>query len=651
MDGASRSTRSGRAVAIVVAAGMLLFWAFFAGGGAGAEATARLGSAAVVVATLLLVGWARGLVALPRLDRTALVAVGAAAALVVWTGLTVWWSIAGDRSFDALGKALVLVAFGVVGLAAAVLPGRPVRAVALILAAALGAALCWALLGKAVPALGPDDAGRVARLRGSIGYWNALALLADAALGLGLWLVATIRDRFGRPVGALLLFLATLVVLLTQSRAGLVAGLAVVALVLALTTNRVEAAVFGMLACGPALLVAGWAFTRPALVEDGAASADRVSSGATFGALTLLGVVVVLVAVGKVPVVRLVATRRRAVVRGLLGASAALIAAGLLGLVAAVGNPATWIANQVTSAGEVVNGPGRFGRLETNNRTVWWGEAWEVFRASPAGGTGASTFEIARKRVRADAQNVSAPHSVPLQLLSDTGLPGLLLALTFVVGVAIGIRAALRRLEDEERAAAVALVALPFAFALHALVDLDLDFLAVAAPTMLVSAALLGAGRPAAARPGGLVTAGVVVAAVAAAWVLVAPALSTRSVETAYRQVDEGRIDAAGSAARRAQRLNPLSPEPLYARAAAATAADNPAAADALYVQATRLQPENPATWYELGLYRYIEGDLCGAYYALNAAYTLDPNSTYLRPELDRAKDAVNDTESPACGR
>ena len=118
--------------------------------------------------------------------------------------------------------------------------------------------------------------------------------------------------------------------------------------------------------------------------------------------------------------------------------------------------------------------------------------------------------------------------------------------MTFVVGLALGIRGTLRRLAGEEHAAAVALVALPFAFALHSLVDLTLDFLAVAAPTMLVSATLLGAGRPAAARAGGLVTAGVAVAAVAAAWVLVAPALSTRSVETAYRQIAEGQARVSG---------------------------------------------------------------------------------------------------------
>ncbi len=327
-----------------------------------------------------------------------------------------------------------MLAFGVVGLAAAARPGRPVRTLALLLAAALGAVLVWALLGKAIPSLGPDDAGRVARLKGSIGYWNALALLADAALGLGLWLVVSLRDRFGRPAGALLLYAATLVLLLTQSRAGVVAALLVVALALRLSENWVEAALVALLAVVPAVPISGWAFTRSALVSDGGAHAQRVSDGSWLGVLMVVGAVAVLGLVVRVPVGELVASRRREVVRGLAWAIAILAVVGLLGLVASVGNPISWATHQLTTQGEVTNGPGHLGTLETNNRTVWWGEAWQVFRAHPAGGTGARTFEIARKRFRADASNVTEPHSVPLQLLADSGLPGFLFGLALVVG-------------------------------------------------------------------------------------------------------------------------------------------------------------------------------------------------------------------------
>ena len=284
MEAASRAMRSGIAAAVLATVGVLVGWAFFAGGASGTGATAALGTAAVIAAAVVLLGWSLGTVPLPRLDRGGLVAGGAALALVAWTGLTIWWSIAGDRSWDAAAKGIAVLAFGVVGLAAAARPGRPMHALALLLAAALGAVLVWALLGKAVPSLGPDDAGRVARLKGSIGYWNALALLADAALGLGLWLVVSVRDRFGRPAGAVLLYAATLVILLTQSRAGVVAALVVVGLALLLSVNWIEAALLALFAVIPSALIAGWAFTRPALVNDGGGDhAQRVTDGSMLG--------------------------------------------------------------------------------------------------------------------------------------------------------------------------------------------------------------------------------------------------------------------------------------------------------------------------------------------------------------------------------
>ena len=655
MDAASGAKRSSLVVVVLAAVAVLVAWAFFAGGASGTDATAPLGTVAILVAAALVVGWSRGRIALPRLDRAGIVAAAAAIGLVAWTGLSIWWSIAGDRSWDALAKAIVLLAFGLVGLAAGVLPGRPVRSLALLLAVALGAVLVWALLGKAVPALGPDDVGSVARLKGSIGYWNALALLADAALGVGLWLLVSVRERFGRPAGALLLYAATLVILLTQSRAGVIAAAIVVALMLVLSDRRVEAALLGLLATGPAIVVAGWAFTRPAIVEDGAARADRVSDGRLLGVLMVVGALAVLALVALVPVERLVASRRRDVVRCLVGAAALVAVAGALGLVASVGNPFTWAADQVGGSGEVANDPGRLGSLETNNRKVWWGEAWQVFQAHPAGGTGARTFEIARKRYRDDAANVTEPHSLPLQLLSDTGLPALLLGLALVVGLGLGIRATVRRLEPGERSAAVGLVALPLAFGLHSLVDYDLDFLAVAAPTALVSGALLAAGRPSAiARSRAIITAGAVVGALAAVWVLAAPELSSRAVDRAYRQFDAGDLSAAASSAKRAQSLNPLSPEPLYARATIASSAGDNVAAERFYEQATRLQPENPDTWWELGLFRQIAlENQCSAYFALNATYTLDPKSARFTPTgpLAIAAAAVNDPENPACGR
>jgi tetratricopeptide (TPR) repeat protein len=196
---------------------------------------------------------------------------------------------------------------------------------------------------------------------------------------------------------------------------------------------------------------------------------------------------------------------------------------------------------------------------------------------------------------------------------------------------------------------------LPIAFGLHSLVDYDLDFLAVAAPTALVAAALLGAGRPAAIAKSRVVVVGsAVLTGAVVVWVLAAPALSGRAVDRAYRLADAGDLSAAAASARRAQSLDPLSPDPLYARATVASLQGDRRAAERFYEQATELQPENPDTWYQLGLFRQLAlEDQCGAYFALNAAYTLDPRSTLFPPggPLDLAKAAVNDPDDPACRR
>ena len=171
----------------------------------------------------------------------------------------------------------------------------------------------------------------------------------------------------------------------------------------------------------------------------------------------------------------------------------------------------------------------------------------------------------------------------------------------------MGIRRSLSRVPGAERSAAAALACLALVYALHALVDYDLDFLAVTAPALVAVGALLGAARPpSSVRAGvsGLVALGAV--AVAAAVAIALPALAERDVDRALAAIDEGRLSDAADAADRARLLNPLSPGPLRARALAADAARDRAAAVAWYEEAAELQPENPDTRYELGLYHAI---------------------------------------------
>ena len=108
------------------------------------------------------------------------------------------------------------------------------------LAGLVGLVLLWALAGKVVPALFPDGA-RVARLRNPVGYWNSLALVAATAVPLGLWLAASRgHDRAVRAAGALLVYLAELVVVLTYSRGGVAVAVLAALAWLAVGRERLE---------------------------------------------------------------------------------------------------------------------------------------------------------------------------------------------------------------------------------------------------------------------------------------------------------------------------------------------------------------------------------------------------------------------------
>ena len=238
-------------------------------------------------------------------------------ALAAWSGLSIAWSVAPDLSWAELNRTLVYAAFLAVGLLLGAMRPRAARLAAAALTAALGAGVALGPRGQGDPAVFPDG-GRAARLRDPIGYWNALALAADALLVLALSLRRLGAGLAVRAGGAALAYAAVVAVLLAASRAGVAAAVIGIVLWLWLRRDRVEAALLALVATVPAAAVAGWAFTRPALVEDGRPHADRVADGAWFGLLLLVGAALVALGareLGRRPLRRGAAARRAAAAR------------------------------------------------------------------------------------------------------------------------------------------------------------------------------------------------------------------------------------------------------------------------------------------------------------------------------------------------
>ena len=588
------------------AAAGLAFLALFFSDGSSQSRIFWIGVPAVLVAA---VGWAWRR---PRLPFWGSVFFCALAAFVVWQGVSIAWSIQPSRSWDYTNRGLVYFAFAAVGALVANVPLRRFAAVACML---LGALFVWALAAKVIPGIYPDYE-RLARLRYPLGYWNELALLAAASVPLGLWAVGPRHDRRARLSGALFLFAALVVTVLTYSRVGIV--LTVVAALVWLWLDRDRLAVLGPLAVAwiVGAVVAGVALLLPGVSSDGVSHHARVRDGLVFGAVLVAGAVVVAFA-SRFVLSRAVDPRLAR------GAAVALVVLVLVALAAAVvraGGPAGFVSdrwhefsNQISA--QVPESPTRIVSISSSNRWRWWTEAWNAFTDKPLQGTGAGTFELVDRVERDSPLATTEPHSVPLQFLSEMGVIGFLLYAAVVAAAVIGI---LRRERTRVWLALALGVALCF---VHSWVDIDWDFIAVQGPLFLTVGALVSGPAPSIPARRWLVSGVVAVLALAVLYSVTSPWLAANRITAAERRdraqpsgtgLDRGTVRARlqSTLGRRVVRQALVEP-------------DN-AKAVQLYRRARDLEPTNPETWYQLGAFELYIKRSRDAYRDLNHAYTLD---------------------------
>ena len=551
-----------------------------------------------------------------------------------------WWSIAPDLSWAAFDRLLAYCAFALLGLLACRVE-RPARTVAAGLAVLVGLVLAWALLGKVIPSLFPDGA-RVARLRNPVGYWNSLALVAATAMPLGLWGASRRHPREARAAGAVLVYLAELVAVLTYSRAGIaVAALAALAWV-AFTRDRLEALLTLVLVTPVAALVALWAFSRPALTDDLQTYADRVNDGAWFGVLAVAGLALVGIGAWLTAGVELSEEDRRVHTRR-LGAIVGIGAVAALVLVLALKGGAILDEFRGSKA-QVTQSPNRLGDLSSSNRWTWWKESWQLWQEAPVGGKGAGTFEIARRQHpgRLDRHHRAARPAAPVPGRDrDRRLPAAprpdrcrrdRRRLRGAEGRGARARRG-RRARDRARRICAALA--------------GRDPLGVrrrhGARVLRRSGCSSALGARRSVRPPRAVPVAATVVAAGALYSLTAPYASSRLVDSAYEGIDRGDVPAAVSDARAARWLNPLSTDPLLALGDAESARQDEAAGLAAYREAVRLQPENSSTWYALGSFEFFTGRYRDALHDLDRAYGLDPYGPAGRPGglLDQARAKV----------
>ena len=624
--------RSPAVPALLGGSGVLLVAAVLLGDATDEARLAWIGAGAVVVVAVAALVLPR-----PRVGRAGVALFALVAAATAWAAISVLWSIQPDRSWDVVNRGLAYMALlGLGALVAAATP-RAARLTAGAFAVVFGAAIVWALAGKAVPALG-SDLERVARLQSPLGYWNALALLIAMSLPLWLWVAAPpSRSRVLRAAGCAAIALAVAALALTASRGGILVAVVAVGAWLALVGLGVESGLVLVAGGVPGAAAAGWALTRPALTEAGSLARGR--DGALLGVALVVAAGVAAVVGARLPAVSGPGRRKLGVVLALVALAVAV--AAVAAVTVHVGGPREFV-QQFRDPGEQADASRRILSVSASSRWTWWEEAARIWRDHPVRGTGAGTFELARKPFRPGTASPTEPHDLPLQALSETGVIGLVLLLAVVAAAARVVRDARRRLRSEDALAAAALTAGAVAYLAHSLIDTGVDFVAVTAPVLLGVGVLAAAGRPAGppvrSPVGVLAVAAVGVAVVAS---LAAPRIAERRTDQALDALLAGDPARARSLARDGHALNPLSVEPLFREAAAERQLGRYREARRLYEQAVKLQPENAETWYALGTYVWdVGGDAKAAVPYLERSWALDKYGP-AQHRLEQAKAAA----------
>ena len=564
-----------------------------------------IGGLTLACAGVAVVAAAVGELSVPTLTPFGLTTVGFFAALVVWEGFSLLWSIEPDRTWEYFNRSLVYLAFLLLGIGAGQLRRAP-RYGAAWLAVVTAVAVCWALATKIFPQLSAETE-RVARLSSPVGYWNVLALLTAFAVPLALWIAAPrTRPDWLRASAVTYLYASLVALVLTFSRGGIGVAIAAAALWILVGRPRLESAAALAVAVAPMLVVIGWAFSRPGLTQDSQPRSLQVHDGRWFGLALLVGAAAAFTAAFFASRYererRLAEAWRQRLGRGLVAVAVIALLAGLGGLLAAGITPSRVLhkINEPTPLSKGT-GPQHFGTLASSSRWNWWKEAWDSWTDNPVLGTGAGSFELTHRRLRIDGTYGTEPHSLPLQFLSETGIVGFLLFLGIAVAGVAAVIETLRRLEGEDRLAGGALVVALGAYVIHGAVDFDWDFIAVTGPAAAVLGLMLAARRPVwrwapAKRPVAVVAAGA--CAAAALYSLFAPWLATRRVDAAYAALGRGEPASAVADAKSAHDLNPVSIDALFAWAAAERRRGHTRAAGRLYTRAIATQPDNWRPWY-----------------------------------------------------
>jgi hypothetical protein len=456
-----------RGTVFLAAGGSLVYLALE---GAGYDVVVRQ-QFALVLWSLVALGFAIGVLPRSSPGQLALVPGIALAGLFAWTVLSFTWTESDERTMVEVAR--VATYAGIVVLAASGLNKHTFSAAAAGVSVAAAVIATLAVASRLAPESFPsalDVVGsfeRSDRLSFPLDYWNAVGAWGAMTVAIGLAWSAHARWQVARALSLSIVPVAGLAVYLSYSRAGIIASAVAIVAVLALSRNRWTALVHGLAAAGGTALVVAVARSQPQIAEATGGEGARDVVLALVAAAALGAGAVFLTWMLKADDTRLSRRTANWAVPGFILVLLVLVVAGGGGKISQ-----TWDEFQNQDAPATGDDPTERLTSGGGNRNDIWTSAIDAFEQEPVTGIGAGTFEYWWLETSGDPEYVRDAHSLYFEEMAELGLPGLLLLLTFLGGLAalaFRARTALRRRND--LGACVAMMSAAAVFLVSAGVD------------------------------------------------------------------------------------------------------------------------------------------------------------------------------------
>jgi hypothetical protein len=604
----------------------------------------------------LLVWWgvllavAVGALSIQKIGIPARVTLGVFLALIGWTALALGWTQSAERTMTELARAVTYL--GVFVLALAAQRGRHWRALLNGVTTGLAIVAGLAVLSRLHPQwFPPNELGRVLqgieierRLAYPLNYSSALGSFAAMTLPLLLASSASARTLAGQMLAAAAFPVAGLAFYLSSSGTATVVVVAGLVAFFLLAPDRLPK--LGTLALGAAgTAVLGYAVDHRSALDRGIDNADLRSQGSE----VLLILIAVCVAVALCQYAISLAVRHGRRPSWLLLSPRAAAAATVIAVVialpiaAAAGAPGEakdrWEQFKSRDAGAPAGASRSSQILNTSGsgRYQFWESAVDAYKTEEFHGIGPGTFEFwwAVHASYAGAF-VRDAHSLYLETLAELGVVGFILVVALVLSIlGVGTVRALRG-PPELRVGLAAATAGGVAFAVGAGLDYIWEIGVMPIAFFLLAAVAVDGARgpvPQARTRRELRQrqigwrVGTVVAAIAALLVIYQPYKASTDLRDSERDVNQGRLDEALSAAQSAADAEPYAATPKLQEALVLERQGKfDQAADAAR-EATQKESTNWRTWFTLSRIEAERGHAKASLAAYRRAKQLNPHS------------------------